>query len=76
MTDHKHDKYISSPEFNKLTAESFAARLVQANLVTITHFVDKLIKLNRKITLNKIKLLIVKNELEKLETFWFNLFSL
>ena len=24
-----HDKYITTPEFNKLTAESFAARLKQ-----------------------------------------------
>ena len=28
-----HDKYITTPEFNKLTAESFAARLKQADLV-------------------------------------------
>ena len=28
-----HNKYITSPEFNKLTAEGFAARLKQANLV-------------------------------------------
>ena len=26
-----HDKYITTPEFNTLTAESFAARLKQAN---------------------------------------------
>ena len=29
-----HDKYITTPEFNKLTAESFAARLKQATLGT------------------------------------------
>ena len=34
MTDHKHDKYITTPEFNMLTAENFAARLALANLVT------------------------------------------
>ena len=27
ITDHKHDKHITIPEFNKLTAENFAARL-------------------------------------------------
>ena len=27
-----HDQYITTPEFNKLTAENFAARLKQANL--------------------------------------------
>ena len=26
-TDHDHDKFITTPEFNKLTAEKFAARL-------------------------------------------------
>ena len=26
-----HDKYITTPEFNKLTAENFAAKLKQAN---------------------------------------------
>ena len=30
ITDYKHDKYITTPEFNKLTRERFA----QANLVT------------------------------------------
>ena len=30
--DHNHDKYITTPEFNKLTREYFAARLAQENL--------------------------------------------
>ena len=34
LTDHNHDKYISTPEFNKLSPEIFAAILKQANLVT------------------------------------------
>ena len=29
ITDHVHDKYITTPEFIKLTAENFAARLAQ-----------------------------------------------
>ena len=33
-----HDKYITSPEFNKLTAENFTTRLKQPNLVTKTKF--------------------------------------
>ena len=33
LTDHNHDKYISTPEFNKLSPEIFAAILKQANLV-------------------------------------------
>ena len=41
-TDHDHDKYITTQEFNKLTAENFSAILAQANLVNkndITNFV-------------------------------------
>ena len=47
ITDHSHDKYITTPEFNKLTAENFAARLAQANLVAKTDFDNKLINLNK-----------------------------
>ena len=36
ITDHSHDKYSTTPEFNELTAEKFAARLAQADLVTKT----------------------------------------
>ena len=52
-TDHKDDKYITTPEFHKLTAENFAARLAKANLVTKTDFDNKLRSLNGKITSNK-----------------------
>ena len=38
ITDHKHGKYITTPEFNKITAEYFA----QANLITKTDFNAKL----------------------------------
>ena len=44
------DKYITTPEFNKLTAESFAARLKQADLVNKTDFDNKLTTFNRRIT--------------------------
>ena len=69
ITDHNHDKYITTPEFNKLTAESFAARLAQANLITKTDFNTKLSSLNKKITSSKTKHLLVENVLKKLETF-------
>ena len=45
------DKYISTPEFNKLSPEIFAARLKQANLVTKTDFDNS----------NKTKLLLKMN---------------
>ena len=31
VTDWDHDRYISAPEFNKITTENFASRLAQAN---------------------------------------------
>ena len=44
ITDNNHDKYITTPEFNKLTSENFAAKLKQANLAIkndITNFVNQ-----------------------------------
>ena len=69
ISDHNHDKYITTPEFNKLTAEDVPARLKQANLITKTDFHDKLKSLNKKIISNKTKYLLVENELKKLQTF-------
>ena len=59
ITDHNHEKYITTPEFNKLTAENFAARLKQANLVTKIDFDDKLKNLNKNINSSKTKHLVV-----------------
>ena len=69
LTDHNHDKYITTLEFNTLAASVFNARLAQANLITKTDFDAKLSSLNRKITQNKSKHLLVENELNKLKTF-------
>ena len=52
---------------NKFTAENFAARLAQANLITKTDFDDKLSSLIRKINSNKAKHLVFENGLKKLE---------
>ena len=41
-----HDKYISTLEFNKLTAKHFTAKLKQGNLVTKTDFAKKLTSFN------------------------------
>ena len=38
LTDHNHDRYITTPEFNTLVADVFNARLAQANLITKTYF--------------------------------------
>ena len=58
-----HAKYFTTPEFNNLTVENFAARLKQPNLVTKTDFDDKLTSFNRKITSNKTKYLEVQKKL-------------
>ena len=48
-----HDKCITTPEFNKLTAENVAARLKQDNVVNKPDFYNRLISFNRKISSNK-----------------------
>ena len=63
-TDHNHDKYSTTPEFNTLAADVLNERLAQINLITKTDFDDKLLSLNRKITASKSKNLLVENELK------------
>ena len=67
-TDQNHDKYITALEFNKLNAENFAARLKQVTLLA-TDFNDRLLSLNRKISPNKTKHVLVENEFKKLRRF-------
>ena len=67
LTDHDYDKYVTTPECNRFTAEIFAARLAQGNLVTRTDIHNKLISLNKKNNSNKTKHLLVQN-------IWLNLF--
>ena len=64
---------MTTPELIKLTAENFAARLAQADLaskgdiadfVKKTDFDDKLWNLNKKVTSNKTKHLLLENELK------------
>ena len=69
LTDHNHDKYITTPKFNTLAADVFNARLAQANLLTKTEFDAKMSSFNRKNTANNTKYLLAKNKLKKLKTF-------
>ena len=39
VTNDNHDKDITTPKFNRFTAEVYAARLTQANLVTKTDLI-------------------------------------
>ena len=50
---------------NKFSAQVFNARLAQANLIRKTDFAAKLPSLNRNITTNKTKYLLVENALKK-----------
>ena len=71
-TDHDHDRFISAQKLNKLTSENVNTKLANANLaskndnanfVNKTDFDDKLKKLNKKITSNKTKHVLVENKL-------------
>ena len=61
-------KYITTQEFNKLTAENFAARLKQGDLVRKTDFDNELTSANRGITSNKTNHLEVQKKLNSLIT--------
>ena len=52
-----------------MAANVFNARIAQANWITKTDFDAKLSGLNRKVTQNKTKHLLIENELNKLTTF-------
>ena len=69
LNNHNHDRYTDTQEFNKLAGDVFNARLAEANLVTKRDFEAKLSSLNRKVTHNKTKHLLVENELNKLKSF-------
>ena len=66
ITDHNHDKHITTPEFNSLATGIFTVILAQADLVTTkTDFEIKLQSVSKRITSNKKKHLLVENELKK-----------
>ena len=67
LTDHSHDKYIATQELDTLAASVFNARLAKAKLTTKTDFDAGLSSLNRKITANKSKHLLVENEINRLK---------
>ena len=55
---------ITTLRFNTLAADVFNARLAQPDVITETDFDAKLSSLNRKITSNRSKHLLVENELK------------
>ena len=72
ITDHDHNKYITTPEFNKLTSENFAARWKQANVVTKTEFDNKITSFNKRVFTNKTTYLKVEKKLVRLITKDYN----
>ena len=74
ITHHNHDIYITTPEFNKVTSENFAARIKQANFVTKTEFDNKLTSFNKRSTSNKTRHLEVEKKLTSLITKDYNFF--
>ena len=69
-----NSKYITTQEFNKLTAEYFAARLKQTELGNKTEFDDKVTTFNRRITSNKANHLEVQKKVNSLIKEEYNLF--
>ena len=68
LNNRNHDKYIDTSELNKLVADVFNAGLAQSNLIAKTDFDARFSNLNRKITQNKTKHLLVENELKTFDS--------
>ena len=62
ITDHKHGKYITTPEFKNFSAAVFTTTLAR-------DFNTKLQDISKRITPNKPKHLLGENELKKLQKF-------
>ena len=64
LTDHNHDKYITTPVFNNLAAAVFDIRLKRASLVAKTNFDNKVSNLDSKIATNETENESSENELK------------
>ena len=69
-----NSKYITNQEFNRLTAENFAAKLKHADLVNKTDFDNKLTSSNKQIISNKTEHLEIQKKLHSLITRDYNFF--
>ena len=70
VNDHNHDGYITTPEFNAMTADVFKARLAaQTDLIRKQDFDSKLKGISDRVTKNKTNYLLAENELTKLQIF-------
>ena len=69
LTDHNHDRYITTPEFNTFKAEVFDTKLARKKLITKTDFNTKLINFNKKINSSKTKIYLLKMNLRNYKNF-------
>ena len=70
VNDHNYDKYITTPKFNTMAADVFKVGLAaQTDLIKKAEFDFKLKDISHRVTKNKTKYLLVKNELKKLQKF-------
>ena len=68
ITDHDHDKYITTLKFNTMAASTFNASLAaQTDLIRKPEFDAKLKSISDRVALNKYKHFLVENELKKLK---------
>ena len=74
LTDHNHENYILTSDFNKLAADVFNARLARANLVSKTIFDNTVSNLNSEIEATKTANTSLKNLVKRLEINLFELF--
>ena len=75
VNDHNHGKFITTPEFNTMAADTFKASLAaQTDLIRKPGFDFKLKDISYRVTKNKTKYLLVENkqkELQKLDAAYF-----
>ena len=68
ITDHDHDKNITTSELNTLATNVVNIKITQANLVTKTTF-DEVSSLDGKTAANKTKNESIKNKLKELKKY-------
>ena len=65
LTDHNHDKYITTPEFNTLAADAFNTRSAKTNLIKKADFNTRMSSIENKIAENKSKNVSIEDKLKK-----------
>ena len=69
ITDHDHDKYITTSELSTLATNVVNTKIEQANVVTKTNFDNEVSSLDSKIAANKTKNEPIENKLQELKKY-------